>query len=410
MYDNESHIPPKNYGHDISIIEAINIILKNKRTIGIIVTTATTAAVVLNLLLPNVYTSKATLLPIENNQTPNLSALFGNMGGGLGSLATQAGIGFGGSTDKLSAILHSRSLTEAVIQKNNLTPLIFQGVWDQKSKKWRLPWLQWTKPSSGPSLQEATQKLQKHLKITLDTQKNTISIAYTSKDPELSALVANAYTNELESYINNNTISIAKQNRIFIENQLKSTQQDLFHHEETLKKFQQEHKLLSLSTQSEAAVKTYSELKARLISAEIELVLLEKSTPLGDQRSAIKRQEISELKNQLSKFENGSERGPSLTFNKAPSLGLEFARIKRDLMVRERVFELLTQQYEMARIQEAKEDLSFQVLDEAIPPEKKSGPKRATNIIIALFTSLILAIGFTFTMEFWSRNRTLIQN
>lgn len=128
----------------------------------------------------------------------------------------------------------------------------------------------------------------------------------------------------------------------------------------------------------------------------MELSLLEKSTIDGDPRTNLKRKEVAELKKQLSRFEDGTGAGPIVSFERAPSLGLSYARLTRDLMIREKVFELLTQQYELAKIQEAQEDISFQVLDPAIAPEKKSGPKRTRNVLLALLASTILGVLLTF--------------
>lgn len=396
-------IPTKS-PEDISLVDFARAIFERRRLVSWFAAAVTLTTLGVNLLTPNVYTAYATLLPVEKNSSPNLSSMLGSMGGGLGMLVSQAGVGGGGAADKFATVLHTRTLAESVITKHDLLPVLFDSKWDEKAKRWKSPPLPWgdTKP---PSLQDGVEKLRRFVTIKNDKKTNVISVSFTAKNPETAAKVANAFVAELDLYLKDNALSTAKRNRIFVESQLKKTQGEMADHEIALRNFQQKNKVVALDVQAEAAVKTYAELKAKQIASEVELSMLEKGTLGGDPRVALKQQEIDAIKEQLSKFESGAETSPIVSFQNAPTLGLTYARLKRELLVQGKVFELLTQQFEMAKIQEAQEDFSFQILDPAIPPEKKSGPKRTFNILLALLSSLTLGSFLALIIEYWRIGR-----
>lgn len=358
-----------------------------------------------SLLIPNSYTAKSTLLPIEKSGT-NLSTMLGAMGG-LGVLAAEAGIGSSSAGDKFVTILQSRTITESVIVNQKLLPVLFKDRWDEARGTWKAPALPWEKAST-PSLQDGVQRLNDWVKIGKDKKQEIVNIRAMAPSPELAAKLANAYTEELNRYLNKTAISTAKRNRLFIESQLNNAKAEMASFEVDLKNFQQKHNLVSLDAQAEASVKAYAEIRARLMAAEVELGLLEKSSIDGDPRLSLKQQEIEELKKQLSQVRDGASTDGMVSFTQAPSLGLNYLRIKRELLVREKVFELLTQQYEMAKIQEAQEDLSFQVLDTAIPPEKKSAPSRLTLVVTAFIASIFGGSLWALALSYWQSNKAKI--
>lgn len=398
-------IPPSD--DEISLVDLARILVKRSKLIAAVTIFVTVSSVTIALLLPNQYSSTATLLPIEKKSSGNLSSLMDSVGGGLGMIAAQAGIG-GGAADKFVTILNSRSLTEKVIESENLLPVLFEKEWDFSTKRWKKPLLHYTAKRSGPSLQDGVARMKERLSAGKDKKTDVISVSFTAEDPKFAARIVNAYAANLELYLKENALSSAKRNRIFIEGQLQKVRGEMEFYETNLKNFQQANKVVAIDAQTEASVRTYADLKSKVISAEVELRILEQGSFETDPRVSLKRQEISELKRQLAKFEVGGESGPIVSFQKAPSLGLNYARLKRELLIRERVFELLTQQFEMAKITEAQDDISFQVLDAAIPPEKKSGPKRSFIVIGALLASLASAIVLAFLAEALQTHREKI--
>jgi uncharacterized protein involved in exopolysaccharide biosynthesis len=253
-------------------------------------------------------------------------------------------------------------------------------------------------------MQEGVEAMKKRVSIAYASKADLVSISVSLQDRELAAAVANTYLEELGGFLNQNALSTAKRNRVFVENQLRLAQSELAEYETAVKNFQEKHKVISLDAQAEASVKAYSDIKARLTAAEIELRVLEQGSIQGSTEVTLKRYEVTELRQQLAKLENDSNSSPIVSFKEAPNLGLTYARLKRDLLVRGKVFELLTQQFEMAKIKEAQEDISFQVLDHAVPPDKKSGPKRLLIIVAAMVGSMVLGSVLALLSEFWRTN------
>jgi uncharacterized protein involved in exopolysaccharide biosynthesis len=188
---------------------------------------------------------------------------------------------------------------------------------------------------------------------------------------------------------------------------MKKTQEDLTRAEESLRKFQELHKTISLDEQMKTAIKTAADLKAEMVLNEIELnVLSQALSPTHPQIQRLKSK-ISEIRKQLEKLELGDQESPSeenhtldVPFSKVPELSVELARLTRDLKIQEAIFELLSQQHEEAKIQEAKDTPTIQVLDRAVPPEKRSRPKRTLMIVMAAVASLFVGTVFVFGLEY----------
>lgn len=386
---------------DLTLREVVAIVKKGRKFIILTVLGITIPTAAITICLPNTYTATATLLPVEQKNNSAMAGLLGSIGG-LGMLVNQAGLGSGTASDKFSTILKSRSLNERVITKLNLMPYFFERRWDPQQQSWQRPWYSFNAigKSFEPSLSEGVEKLRGATKLSIDNKTGLLSISVNSTSPERSAEITNALVGELEAYLKDNALSTSKRNRLFIEKQLTKAQVELSRLEVERKDFQENNRVVSIGAQAEASFKNYADLKAKIVTSEIELELLEKSALVDDPRIVLKREEISALKRQLNQVEVGERSGPLVSIKQVASLGLNFGKIQRDLMVQEKLFELLTQQYEMAKIQEAQEDISFQIIDRAIAPEKKSAPKRLLIVFSALATSIVIGIFLVFAREY----------
>lgn len=389
---------------DLSAIDMIRIILRHRKLIlaTIVIGTLTTGLV--GILTPNHFTAKATILPIEKQNNANFSALLSSMGGGLGALASQAGISSQGISDRLITIVQSRTITEKVINQNNLLPILFESRWDKKNKQWKRGFFG-QGSAEPPLLDDALAKMTESLKVGKAKKGDAISIAFESNDPKLSATIVNSYLAQLDTYLKNNVLTTAKKNRILTEEQLGITRVKLDNLERQMMNFQKNNKVVSLSGQAEASVQAHADLKSKLIASEIELNILKKSTIDGDPRTFMKNAEVTELRSQIKRLEENTNPDPAISFRNAPSLGYQFVKLKRELLIQEKLFELLTQQHEIAKIEESRDDMSFQILDPASPPEKKSGPKRAFSLLIALVISTLFGTILAFCVDYWQKHR-----
>jgi tyrosine-protein kinase Etk/Wzc len=287
-------------------------------------------------------------------------------------------------SDVYAAVAESRTVAEEVIQTEGL-----MSYYKHKSTE------------------KAVKEVWSHLAVSVGDE-GIVTIAYEDKNPQKAASVANAFALKLDEINRRTFTSKAKNSRIFIEQRLEDSKKDLARSEEDLKKFQQENKAIAIDEQTKAAIGAAAGLQAQLVLVELELNVLKKNvedTPEIRQLE-FKRQEVLR---QISKMEKG---GPgkqtgllSVPFEKVPDLALEYARLYRELKIQESIFELLTAEYEKAKIEESKDTPTIQILDRAVPPERKSKPKRSYMVAFAGGFSLIFSIFFVFFKEFLDRTR-----
>jgi tyrosine-protein kinase Etk/Wzc len=205
-------------------------------------------------------------------------------------------------------------------------------------------------------------------------------------------------------------VNKAAETRQFIENRLAQTKVDLAAAEEAYKKFQEEHKAISLDAQVSAMIDNLADLKSKLVLAQIELGVLRRTLQPSHMQVKQKEAQIAEIQKQIDKMELGSpDKGKAealeIPFAEAPELGLQLARLTRELKIQESIFELLTQQYEQAKISEQRDTPTIQILDPPSIPERKSRPKRAIMALLAGMLSLIMTVMAVFGKEFIDRNK-----
>ena len=368
---------------EINLLDYWRVIRKRWKTIAWIFIVSVVTAGIVSLLMTPLYRATTTMLPLESSGS-QVSAALRN----LTSLPFVGGMvpGIGGaSADKLVAVLESRTVAEDVIETLDLIKALFEGDHDEP-----------------PTLQDAARLLSSITQITND-KKGLISVSVEHKDPKLAADIANQYTLALQDFLKENALSMAKRNRIFIENQLDTVKEELREAEEAMKRFQTSKKIVAMDAQTEAAIKAMADLRAQITAREVQLGVMKQFSTASNPDVLRLEDELRELKKQVNILES---KGPNPETNawpslsEAPTIGLEYIRLKRKALTQEKVFELLTQQYEIAKIDEAKEDVTFQVIDRAIPPEKRIKPKRKLNVMLAGIVSLFVGIFLVFFLEY----------
>ena len=338
----------------------------------------------LSLFLPNWYRAKTTLLPPEK----------GSLGVGissslLGEFSTLSGLSLpmtATPSDVFAAILKSRAVVEPVVQQENL--LKVYGV---------------------SRMEDGLMEFFSHLQVKVESE-GIISIEFEDKNKDRAARVANLLVEELDRVNRMTSTSKAKNARIFIEERLSQTQTNLKAAEDSLRSYQERNKAIVLDEQMKAAVQAAAELKAEMTSAEIQMNVLGKNMSPDHPQIQQLKSRINEIKRQLGMLESGSENTKDknvlgVPFSQVPSLSLELARLTREVKIQEKLYELLTQQYEQYKIEETKDTPTVQVLDKASPPETKYKPKRAVMVLIAGIVSLFLSVIFSFSLEYIERTK-----
>jgi uncharacterized protein involved in exopolysaccharide biosynthesis len=244
------------------------------------------------------------------------------------------------------------------------------------------------------------------------TPEGMITLSYEDRNRNKTADVANRFVQELDRVNRETSASKAKNARVFIEERLTQTQKDLSLAEENLRKFQEENKTLVLDDQMKSAIEKAADLKAEMVSSEIELNILSKTMSPSHPQIQSLQSRVYEIKRQLDRLELGNQNEKpedktilDVSFSQVPSLSLQLARLIREVKIQEAVFELLTKQYEQYKIEENKDTPTVQILDKAVPPERRAKPKRAFLVGISGILSLFASVTFVFGQEYVKKSR-----
>ena len=256
-------------------------------------------------------------------------------------------------------------------------------------------------------------RLEGATKTTTSTE-GVMSITVIDKNPQMAADIANSYITHLERLaVKLGTGAISRQ-RQFIADQLAKTEINLRESEDTLKKFQEKYRAVSIDQQSAGAITAAAQIKGEIIAAEVQLDGI-KSFAKESHPEVIKlNRRIKELKQQLadaqysSGLELPSTGGGSghtqkeiyLPVAKVPRLGLELKRLVRDVTIHETVYAVLTQELEKAKIAEVRDTLVVQVLDRAVPPIQRFKPQRSKIVLISGFMSIVMGVFVVFAQEY----------
>jgi len=372
---------------EINPLELLHVLVKRKMLIIKMCSIAFVLSIIYSLTVPNIYSATAKILPPQKESGGGISSLLGQAGG----LAGLAAGGLGGGSDLYLGILRSRSVADAVIQRPEL--------FDQYK---------------GQTLEAARSNLEAAVKIQAGKD-GIISITASDVDPKRSALLANALVEELGKTTIRLNLSKAGTEREFLENRLDLVKKDLKAAEDDLKTFAQNNKIVQVDSQAKASIEGVARLNAELANKEVQLAVLssrqtEHSPDVKALQTGIRR-----LKSELGTLSGNSGAAQGIpAIGNVPGVGLEYSRKLRELKTQEAVFEQLTKQYEMAKISEAKDSSSFQVLDQAVTPVKKSKPSRGIIVVIATIAAFFLAIVIVFVQEsaagMSEENRKIIEN
>lgn len=360
---------------EINLLELAQIIARRKMVIVKFSGAVAVLAVLYSLTMPNIYTATAKILPPQKESGGGISALLGQVGG-LAGLAGGS-LGLGGSADLYLGILKSRSVADAVIKRLDLA----------KEFKTRTP-------------DETRKALEGVVKIKAGKD-GIISIDADSKDPKMAAQLANTLVEELGRKSVQLNLTKAGTERSFLEKRLDVVKQDLKKAETDLKSFQEQHKAIKVDSQAAVTIQGIARLKAEIASKEVQLATLQGFQTDESPEVRMLQTTLAKLRSQFAAMAGNSEGNSVIpTVGNVPKLGLEYLRLMRELKIQEAIFEQLTKQYELAKLNEAKDSSSLQVLDEAVVPLKKSKPKRSLIVVLATATAFFIALFWVFILEY----------
>lgn len=374
---------------EVSIIHYLSVFVEWRKFLIINFLIVCFIAAGISLSLPKWYTSMTTILPPTGESGDmGLSSLIGNLplsgfGLGIGAISEQ--------TNTFLAILNSRTVMEAVANKFNLMERY-------KTK----------------NMEETVKTLRDRISVEVN-EDGTISLfaqAKTSYFPgekddneakELAKDIANYFIEQLNEVNTKLKVEKAKNTRIFIERRYQQNLEDLKSAEEEFRQFQKKYGAVALPEQTAAVIKAAAELKAEIIAKEVEIGVLGRYVSDSHANLLQAQAELSELNKKYKEFKYGEnfEKDKNATINYSkdfflpfediPDIGVKYIRLFRDVTLQEKLLEFLLPQYEQAKIQEARDTPTVQVLDPAVKPERKSKPKRMLIVLFAGFMTLAVA-------------------
>jgi uncharacterized protein involved in exopolysaccharide biosynthesis len=309
---------------------------------------------VIAFLTPNIYMANAVLMIPPQSQS-SASLLLGQLGG-LAGMAGGSSFGIKSAADVYIGILGSRTVEDLVIDRFGL--LKVYGVKTRTAARAKLAAR--SKFSTGKD--------------------SLIRIEVRDGDPKRAANIANGYVTALNAKNTEMAVSDALQKRLFLENRLREEKGALADAEDSMKNLQQTSGLMEVGSQAHVAIGAIVQLKARLMAQEVMLDRMRLAATPQNAEVIGTESEINGMRAQLKKLEDSdaaqSSGDPLVPLSRIPSESLAYVRQLRELKFHEFLFELLTKQYEAARLDESKQAPELPVVDWAIPPERKSGPNR----------------------------------
>ena len=336
--------------------------------------------VYMSVFAPFSYLATATILSPKET---GASGALGGLLGGASEIVSQVGSLWGAGSvapnrDQFVGVLRSRRLAKMAVEKFDLR------------KRYELP-----------VMDDAIKELQTNrMEITV-TREGVIAIAVEDRDPYIAASIANFFVNELDRLVTAYNTTEAGRTREFMTLQLAKARANLSDAEEHVRRFQEKNRAIVLQDQTRGAIDAVARLKAEIIAADVQLQVMR--TWMTDASPDVQAQmkKMDEMKRYVAQLQYGEEvprrnvNGKAsrdedfhVPFAKVPEVGLDLARLTREMKVQEAVVQLLVTQFEQAKLTEEKDLPTVRVLDTALPPDRHAKPK------FILFTIITLAAGF----------------
>jgi tyrosine-protein kinase Etk/Wzc len=381
---------------EVNLLDYIIVIVKHSRMI--VFTTLVVAAITFLILrfIPNRYTAGATIFPPQLNMT--LSAqLFDSLGtGGTSPPGGGGGGGAAGSLGGLGTLLGLKSPGDIYVGV-----LTGNSIFNNIIERFKLREIYKTK-----NIESAREQLNKNASINLN-DKGLITIEMTDADPERAAAMANAFVEELDKLLQRMAVQEAKERLAFLEKERAQNSLNLTKAEDALRNFSEQNSVIQIDTQAKGMLEYIATLRATIDAKEVQIqVLRQQATPYNFDLVQLET-ELKSLKERLRAAETQWDQScvgdVCLPTSKTPALGLEFIRLYREVKFQESLYQLYTKMVELTRLDMAKDVAVVQVVDKALPPEGKSGPKRLLITILVACATGFLCVGYAFWKEYWQR-------
>ncbi|MBL0094750.1 MAG: hypothetical protein IPP50_22085 [Piscinibacter sp.] len=356
-------------GPRVGLVDLLTWLGHGKRLIGGVTGAALVGSLALAFLLAPIYTARTTLLPPGSQQQSGSAAALAALGA-LGGLA--GGLGAKTPDELYVALLKSDSVYRELDQQFKLR------------ERYEL--------KSFEALRKA---LPKFVRVWSDKKAGVIAVEVDDEDPKFAAELANAHVVEVTKLLSRLAVSEAQLRRVFFEAQLQTTKENLIKAERDLQRVQEKSGVIVLDKQAEALIGGAAQLRAQIAEREVQLRVLRGSAT--DQNPDVQRlsSEVRALRGELARMESsqGGTAGSTVDIpvGKIPEAAIDYVRARRELKLQETILESMLRQYEIAKLDEAKEGPVLQQVDVALPPDYKSKPSRALIVLATTFVALLFS-------------------
>ncbi len=376
---------------NLSLLDILVILADHWRVIFWTTACFALLSIPVSLLLPKRYTATVTVLPPQESSSlgamleSQLSGVSESSGpGGLTGMAALAGssLGLKNPNDRYVGMFKSRTVEDAMIEQF--------GLMKEYHKRY---------------LSDARKAFESRSDVDGNAKDGMIHISVEDRNPQRAAEIANGYVNAFRTLSEHLAITEASQRRLFFDQQLVQAKDNLADSEEALKQTEQKTGLIQLDSQAIALIESVASLRAQIAAQQMMIQGMETYATGQNARLVQAEQEMNSLREQLAKLGGSEVTDDGLIVPKGlvPEAGLEYVRKLRDVKYYETIFEILARQDELARLDEAREGAVIQVVDPAIPPDKRSFPKRTYIVLGSTFGGFIIGMLFAFLITGYVR-------
>jgi uncharacterized protein involved in exopolysaccharide biosynthesis len=374
-----SAVAPATGEDEISLLDLLIVLAERKRFILAVTAAFAIIAIIVSLVLPPRYTATVTLLAPQ--QSSSMGAALASQLGNMGGMAALAGgsLGLKNPNDMFVAMFKSRTVEDAMVQHF--------GLMQEYHAKYS---------------SDARKAFEAHATVDGSGKDSLIRISVEDRDPRHAADIANGYVDQFRLQSQHLAITEASQRRLFFEQQLEQAKDNLANAEEAMKQTQQETGVIQLDSQARALIESAASLRAQVAAKEVQLQGM-RTYATGENSQVVQaQQELESMRAQLARLggsEDSASGGIIVPKGQVPEAGLEYVRKLRDVKYNETIFDILARQFEVAKLDEAKQGALIQVVDPAVSPDRRSSPKRglivmgatAVGFFIGIFVALFQA-------------------
>ena len=349
-------------------------------------------SVVYAFVTPSRYESTVSLMPpdpyvFSGNDMLGLAAGAGTPNGQSASALAGSLLGQSSTGDLFLAILQSRMVQDDIINRFDLMHIYH-----------------------AKTYYAARKILTRNTDAKEEAKSKVISITVTDTDPRRAQAIANGYVDELDHLVSRVTTSSAHRERAFLESRLPALRDELNSAQQDLGQYSSRSGTFDPQGQGKSVMEAAARLQGELIAAKGELSGMETVYAPNNERVRAAKARVAELDSQLHKMggvsqddspstQTSNQLYPSL--RELPLMGTKYFDLWRQVLILQTVYETLTREYEIAKVQEAKEIPSVKVLDAPDLAERRSFPRRKLIVAIWLLTFFAFSALWVYVEASW---------